>query len=533
MDECPEWWNCSRCRIKEDDCTDWDWKAQLNSCEAWYIQDWDTCIPTITPPDPDDDPGDNSSPELNCNCGYYSNGNECIACDTWKYSVAWATSCNSCTNKPDNSHYTSNACSNSCSWECDTNYEPDWSSCVPAGSRPSDEITGEDCDAGSYTYGSCTFSIWTLNHGDSTTKTYSNGTYYGSVTLKCLDGDWNTISESCDVVCDSSSNPWWCNWSFSPTGYPWATWWGSYSYTCKYWTLSYSCSANCPSWKYWMGAQCDNPNTICWSTHNDCVNSSSLVSGSPSSETSWNTTTYTWKCNRGDYTEKCTQTETTPVTPGESCPNWYWELWTSDSIEEIIGHECGQSGTDWWELQYNGTANGNSCVKCKAKSCPTWSSTTCGGSFAGYAWDTPCYKCSSNCGTSTYTCVSWVTPANKSHLGTQSYTWTCGSDSCSSPIVLTEHTDMVNNNWCWGWRLTIWYTIEYPITTSISKTLWRNWYKETDDAERCDNPVHEQKQGSTKFTISAWSTTSNDEDFFSSLCQAYGQCNTDEWYEFN
>ena len=167
-----------------------------------------------------------------------------------------------------------------------------------------------------------------------------------------------------------------------------------------------------------MGAQCDYPTTICWSSHNNCVNSSSLVSGSPSSETSWNTTTYTWKCNRGDYTEKCTQTETTPVTPGESCPNWYWELWTSDSIEEIIGHECGQSGTDWWELQYNGTANGNSCVKCKAKSCPTWSSTTCNWSRVGFAGDDICYKCEE---VKNYSIVNWTSKDWDLCVGSQRY----------------------------------------------------------------------------------------------------------------
>ena len=75
----------------------------------------------------------------------------------------------------------------------------------------------------------------------------------------------------------------------------------------------------------------------------------------------------------------------------ESCPTWYFEL--ENSVDDTIDNECGQSGTDWWYLEYNGSANGNSCVKCAAKRCPQWSSTSCQGSHVGYAGNNQCRAC--------------------------------------------------------------------------------------------------------------------------------------------
>jgi hypothetical protein len=287
----------------------------------------------------------------------------------------------------------------------------DWLSCQPIWVRPGGQEDPEDCWAKTHTYGSCSFSISALSDGASTTETYSDSTYYGTTTAKCTNGTLSYSSESCITVCNSSTDPWSCNGSFSASWYPWSTWRSSYDYTCKYWTLSYSCSATCPTWKYWAGSQCDDLDTICRSTHNNCVSPASFVNGSASSTTSSLTTTYTWKCQRGDLTEECSETK-------QSCPSGYWELWTSNTVAEIIEHECGQSGTDWWELQYNGTANGNSCVKCRAKSCPTWSSTTCNGAQVGFAWDSACYKCEE---TKNYTIVNWTSLDGRLCIGSMWY----------------------------------------------------------------------------------------------------------------
>ena len=365
-------------------CSNGSWNSSFTSTYTDSAPDLSskTCSSTTYPliTEPDDTNGTKSS------CTEYSQNGTNNACKAW--TTRYKLTCNN--------GYQLNSNGTKC--------EPKW------------------CSADTRTKGSCTFSIPALSNGDSTTKTYTTSPYYGTTTATCTNGSLSYTSESCITVCGSSGNPVWCNGSFSAT-YPSATWLSSYNYTCKYWTLSYSCSATCPTGTYWFGSQCKTATSICDDTHNGCVNGWSYVSNSAGSTS----TTYTWKCKRGDYTQDCTESK-------QSCPSGYWELWTSNTVAEIIEHECGQRGTDWWELQYNGTANGNSCVKCRAKSCPQWSSTTCNWQVLGYAWESACYKCtvtppSSDSCTEEYDFVpDWCSTFESCNYSE----WTAGNAKCES-----------------------------------------------------------------------------------------------------
>ena len=69
--------------------------------------------------------GKNNDCEFSCKAGFKKVGRSCDTCEVWTYSVngTTANSCASCTNKPANSHYTSNGTSaTSCNWECDAGY---------------------------------------------------------------------------------------------------------------------------------------------------------------------------------------------------------------------------------------------------------------------------------------------------------------------------------------------------------------------------------------------------------------------------
>ena len=69
--------------------------------------------------------GKNNDCEFSCRAGFKKVGRSCDTCEVWTYSVngTTANSCASCTNKPANSHYTSNGTSaTSCTWECDAGY---------------------------------------------------------------------------------------------------------------------------------------------------------------------------------------------------------------------------------------------------------------------------------------------------------------------------------------------------------------------------------------------------------------------------
>ena len=69
--------------------------------------------------------GKNNDCEFSCKAGFKKVGRSCDACEVWTYSVngTTANSCASCTNKPANSHYTSNGTSaTSCTWACDAGY---------------------------------------------------------------------------------------------------------------------------------------------------------------------------------------------------------------------------------------------------------------------------------------------------------------------------------------------------------------------------------------------------------------------------
>ena len=571
LNECPEWWICSYCTIKYSDCTNWDQKARLDSCEDGWTKVWDTCKKSCTwCPGKDTvahggtcisysacssrpiesecadwdwikdwDPWTYSSPNQWENCGdgwgWRDDPEEETLCDygEQKYEV-WATvevydsasptcptecskvtaTCqsnwswdktmnSSCTPKPswDCSDYplesknvshaksydtcdyytvSSNSCDQKYKYslrECEDGYHisEDGKSCIPDASQCTYNGTKYNVGATVQVYAATTPTCptecskvtatcqsnwsWDKTMNSSCTpkpswdcsdyplesknvshaKSYDTCDYYTVSSNSCDQKYKYSIKECnpgyyisadgkrCEPICNSSTDPWSCNWSFSPE-YEWATWLRSYDYTCKYWSLSYSCSATCPGLTYWFGTQCNNPTSICWSTlEYPCLSPASL-SKSVTSKTSWNTKTYTWQCKRGDYIEECTKTETT-----ESCPTLYWELWTSNTIEEIIGHECGQSGTDWWELEYNGSANGNPCVKCREKSCPTWSSTTCNGAKVGFAWDSACYKCEE---TKNYTIVNWTS---------------LDGDLCTSSIRYISPANLAAS---WGWPLT-------------------------------------------------------------------------------
>lgn len=69
--------------------------------------------------------GKNNDCEFSCKAGFKKVGRSCDTCEVWTYSVngTTANSCASCTNKPANSHYTSNGTSaTSCTWACDAGY---------------------------------------------------------------------------------------------------------------------------------------------------------------------------------------------------------------------------------------------------------------------------------------------------------------------------------------------------------------------------------------------------------------------------
>ncbi len=69
--------------------------------------------------------GKNDDCEFSCKAGFKKVGRSCDTCEVWTYSVngTTANSCASCTNKPANSHYTSNGTSaTSCTWACDAGY---------------------------------------------------------------------------------------------------------------------------------------------------------------------------------------------------------------------------------------------------------------------------------------------------------------------------------------------------------------------------------------------------------------------------
>ena len=59
----------------------------------------------------------------------YSGQASCNACGVGQTSEAKATSCTDCSNKPANSHYTSNATSDSCSWACDSGFSQSGNLC--------------------------------------------------------------------------------------------------------------------------------------------------------------------------------------------------------------------------------------------------------------------------------------------------------------------------------------------------------------------------------------------------------------------
>ena len=69
--------------------------------------------------------GKNDDCDFSCKAGFKKVGRSCDTCEVWTYSVngTTANSCASCTNKPANSHYTSNGTSaTSCTWACDAGY---------------------------------------------------------------------------------------------------------------------------------------------------------------------------------------------------------------------------------------------------------------------------------------------------------------------------------------------------------------------------------------------------------------------------
>ena len=79
---------------------------------------------------------------VNCNAKYGASGNKttspaCTVCATGKYSAGGTAACSSCTNKPSNSSYTSNASSNACSWSCNDGYN-----------KTTDNQCGQFCGAG-------------------------------------------------------------------------------------------------------------------------------------------------------------------------------------------------------------------------------------------------------------------------------------------------------------------------------------------------------------------------------------------------
>ena len=287
-------------------------------------------------------------------------------------------------------------------------------------SYSSQSCTAKWCSSTSHSKWSCTFTIPELSNGGSTTVTYTTSPYYGSTTAKCTNGSLTYSSESCITVCQNSSaeNLAWCNGSFSPTSYTSeATRWKSYDYTCKYWTLSYSCSASCTEGTYWMGdgKYCSVPTSICWTAKNGCINGWSYVNNSEGSTS----TTYTWKCKRWAYKEDCSIAK-------ESCPSGYVpgeELRSAD--------DCWTSWRYGWSLQKNGTANGDDCVKCVALSCPQWTSITCNGQKSqDYAGDNPCYDCvvDPNVCTETYN----FTPSRCSSFDCSYREWATANAMCES-----------------------------------------------------------------------------------------------------
>ena len=69
--------------------------------------------------------GKNNDCEFSCKAGFKKVGRSCDTCEVGTYTTdgTVANSCASCTNKPANSHYTSNGISaSSCAWECDAGY---------------------------------------------------------------------------------------------------------------------------------------------------------------------------------------------------------------------------------------------------------------------------------------------------------------------------------------------------------------------------------------------------------------------------
>ena len=69
--------------------------------------------------------GKNNDCEFSCKAGFKKVGRSCTTCEVGTYTTdgTVANSCASCTNKPANSHYTSNGTSaTSCTWACDAGY---------------------------------------------------------------------------------------------------------------------------------------------------------------------------------------------------------------------------------------------------------------------------------------------------------------------------------------------------------------------------------------------------------------------------
>ena len=623
LDECPEWWNCSWCTIKYTDCTNWDQKARLDSCEDGWTKVWDTCVKdnswctgcpsgavghgwTCTSYGPCSSTAITST----CSNGVWNvepwqfslpNQGDCTprqypcgwdAPEDWEGVQKW-TPGYSIWHTPTDWTYVDfdDYYGSACTWTCGEWHVKAWNGC--AESVPPNPFD-DSCLADTYTYGDCSYSIpalsswwnktvststssrnwsvtascsnWTLSYSDkSCNKSTSCGTaptnsswvvwtyaqsWNGSAwspssksktcvtssssTTECsfiCDSGKTCDGNTCITVCGSSGNPAGCNGLFSPT-YGWvATWWSSYSYTCKYWTLSYSCSATCPTGTYWFGLQCKTATSICDDTHNGCVDGWTFVNGSAGSKTLSNTTTYTWKCKRGDYTENCSQTvNTCDDRDSQECetPDIWTAAWTWD--DQSCSCQCPsgtsfESGNHGCECPSGQRWNGSKCVSAcsnalEAQNCEvgqwwsaqwTWNDRTCSCDCPAGTIVTDDNHCVQEGGeTGGGTCdtyrefnPSWALycPAPSGNYDSQCNSeawagWSCSfNDSCPGRVPMCECT---RSDPCQGcsaaWACSAANHGDTCVTYTVNTTYWSSCstYKRT---SKCDNGTWDRTPG--------------------------------------
>ena len=158
---------------------------------------------------------------------------------------------------------------------------------------------------------------WTKRHSVKNPSWYMNYTmetqYCTQNWFKC---DYGKVLSWCNCVdiCTSISGVWKCNGGATVT-LPSATWTNSYSYTCTLWSDSHSCTATCPTWKYWNGTSCASAPSVCGSTHNNCVNGASM------SENAYVEAShiYKWKCTLWDISKLCLECESNYTLDGTNC----------------------------------------------------------------------------------------------------------------------------------------------------------------------------------------------------------------------